>query len=244
LSKQLDKRQLLIAIPVLNEAESLPHVLKQLKQSFPQAGILVVNDGSIDETAKIAINYEVNLVSHPFNLGVGAAMRTAFRFARFNNFSYVIQFDGDGQHSPEFVENLLQELHHFDVVVGSRFSGTDNYPIQKTRKFAIKFLSLLLRITNNTIVSDPTSGNRAANRRAIELFSDDYPTEYLGDTIGSLIIAAQNDLTINEIPVRMNERQGGHASQTYSSSILHFIRIVLVCLSMSVFGGPQARKKP
>ena len=238
----LGMKKLLIAVPALNEEQSLPRVIQQLKLSFPDAGILVINDGSSDSTAQIAIHEEVLLVSHPFNLGVGAAMKTAFKYAKNHGFEYVIQFDGDGQHSHEFVLNLLEELHSVDVVIGGRFEESDSYEMEFSRRLAIRVLSLILRVGTHRKIGDPTSGNRGAGVRAIEIFSEKYPTEYLADTVGSLIIAAKAGLVIKEVPVKMKLRQGGQASQTYISSVKHFIRIVLISLSMLLSKEAGTRK--
>jgi hypothetical protein len=170
-------------------------------------------------------------------------MRTAFRFAKHNGYTFVIQFDGDGQHSVDFIKQIYEELQLTDVVIGSRFLGTTTYELEKIRILAIRFLSLMLRAGVRIKISDPTSGNRGASLRAIQLFADTYPIEYLGDTLGSLIIASKEGLTIKEIPVVMNDRQGGEASQTMLASMKHFVRIVLVSLLMFLTWNSNNRRE-
>jgi glycosyltransferase involved in cell wall biosynthesis len=228
----IDLRKLLIAVPALNEREALPNVLTMLKQSFPTATILVIDDGSSDSTPRIAIEQGVRVVIHPFNLGVGAAMRTAFKYAIQYDYSYVIQFDADGQHSEKYVLDLLAQLKNSDIVIGSRFLSGSGYQIEPSRRFAIRILSKLIKLGTGQVITDPTSGNRGTGKQAIEIFAMKYPTEYLGDTVGSLIIAAKHGLKLKEIPVEMHLRQGGNPSQSFISSAKLFIRIILISLAM------------
>ncbi len=234
--------KVLVAIPALNEASNIEDVIRKVKKAVPFADVLVIDDGSTDGTMYISSQHSDYVISHAYNLGVGAAMRTAFRFAKHNGYAFVIQFDGDGQHSAEFIKQIYQDLQLTDIVVGSRFLGTTTYEMEKIRILAIRFLSLMLRAGVQINITDPTSGNRGANLRAIELFADKYPVEYLGDTLGSLIIASKEGLVIKEIPVVMNDRQGGEASQTVLASMKHFLRIVLVSLLMFLTWNFNNRK--
>ena len=239
----IDLGKVLIAIPALNEASNIEGVIWEVKKAVPFADVLVIDDGSTDDTVHISSQHSDYVISHAYNLGVGAAMRTAFRFAKHNGYKFVIQFDGDGQHSADFIKQIYEELQLTDVVIGSRFLGTTTYELEKIRILAIRFLSLMLRAGVQIKITDPTSGNRGANLRAIQLFADTYPIEYLGDTLGSLIIASKEGLMIKEIPVVMNGRQGGEASQTMLASMKHFVRIVLVSLLMFLTWNSNNRRQ-
>jgi glycosyltransferase involved in cell wall biosynthesis len=238
-----NKWNLLVAIPALNEEATIEAIIYQVRKAAPDAAILVIDDGSTDNTFNISSRHADFVISHSFNLGVGAAMRTAFRFAKYNDFMSLIQFDADGQHSPDSIPQIFEALKSSDVVIGSRFLGATTYQLEKTRILAIRFLSFILRVGSHIKISDPTSGNRGASFRAIELFADTYPTEYLGDTLGSLIISSKEGLVIREIPVIMNSRQGGEASQAFLSSMKHFVRIVLVSLLMFLTWNSNNRRE-
>jgi glycosyltransferase involved in cell wall biosynthesis len=231
--KLMDSGKVLVAIPAFNEAESLPSVLNNLISNYPHAKILLIDDGSLDDTLKIAKEFPIYVVSHPFNLGVGSAMRTAFRFAIQFDFDYLVQFDADGQHSVDSLEIICKELLSSDVVVGNRFESEQIYRMSLARRLAIKFLSQILFLFGGQRIEDPTSGNRGAGSKAIRLFSELYPTEYLGDTVGSLAIALQNKLTIKEIPVQMSQRVAGSPSQTTFKSVRNFARITLILFFVS-----------
>ena len=138
------KKSLLVAIPALNEASNIEGIIREIKKGIPFADVLVIDDGSTDNTMVIASQHSDYVISHTFNLGVGAAMRTAFRFAQHNGYGFVIQFDGDGQHSVEFIQQIYEELQLTDVVIGSRFLGTTTYKLEKIRILAIRFLLKLV----------------------------------------------------------------------------------------------------
>ena len=205
--------RVLIAVPAWNEADTVGQVIAELNTAAPDADILVVDDGSTDETFEVARAAGAQAVQLPFNVGVGGAMRTAFLYATRGNYDAVVQVDADGQHSPEFVSALIGELARRDVVIGSRFHNDDSYPVRGPRRWAMTVLAFTLSRVTRTHLTDTTSGFRAAGPRAIDLFSRHYPAEYLGDTIDSIVLAARAGLSIGEIPVTMKTRQGGAPSQ-------------------------------
>jgi glycosyltransferase involved in cell wall biosynthesis len=230
----------LIVIPALNEEGTLLKVIQDIRQQSHECQILVVDDGSSDETRKIAIANSDYLVSHPFNLGVGASMRTAFKFAKYNGYTNVVQIDGDGQHKANSISKLIDGLENADIVIGNRFGGSSTYRVDPLKFIGIKFLSQILQMMSHIKVKDPTSGNRAANSRAISVFADCYPTEYLGDTVGSIQLSRRYGLKIIECQVEMEERQGGSPSQSFFNSLKYFIRITLFVL---LVGNHQSKRK-
>ncbi len=199
----------LVCIPALNESEAIVGTLTRLVSFVPKSNILVIDDGSRDDTAQKCRDFGVRTVSLAFNLGVGAAMRTGFTFAKRNGFNKVLQFDADGQHLPEFLEVLEEGLDTYDVVVGSRFRYDDTYQVGKVRSAAMKFLCYTVSRLIGVKLTDVTSGFRGASSRAIEIFSINYPTEYLGDTVESLMVAHKSNLSVGEVGVRMQPRLGG-----------------------------------
>ncbi len=222
---------ILVVIPAFNEEAVLGKTLTTLIQYIPVSQILVVNDGSTDNTSQVVLEKGVDLLELPFNLGVGAAMRSGFRFAKENGFQKVIQFDADLQHQPKYIKEIVSKLNELDVVVGSRFAGNSDYKVSFVRSLAMGLLKDSVTKHIGKKMTDVTSGFRGANKKAIEIFVDHYPSEYLADTVESLIMAHDKGLTIGEIPVTMQERQGGMPSQNIFRSTLYLFRSILVIIA-------------
>lgn len=228
----------LLALPAYNEAASVGSVISSLREHFPDASVLVVDDGSQDGTARVATEAGAEVVQLPFNIGVGGAMRTAFLSAQRRGHRAVVQVDADGQHDPKYVADLLAGLDSADVVVGSRFAGVGDYEMHGPRRWASAFLSRVLSHVVGNRLTDATSGFRAAGPRAIEVFARHYPAEYLGDTIDSLVLARQSGLTVVEIPVDMRPRQGGEPSHDVVRSTVYLGR-ALLALFVSLSRRPR-----
>ena len=220
---------LLVVIPAFNEEKSISTVIQDVRNHIADATILVVDDGSQDSTAEAAKSMQVNVVSLPFNVGVGGALRTGFLYAHRNSFSQVLQVDADGQHKASEARSLLDAGHEFDIVIGSRFAeSSPNYSASVLRKSAIRWLSFLISKICKTKLTDVTSGFRLSSAGAIELFMKDYPVEYLGDTVESLVIAHKAGLSITEVPVQMSQREFGSPSQNFLKSSWYLLRATLV----------------
>lgn len=224
----------LIAIPAWNEEASITDVISMVKQHRPQADVLVVNDGSTDQTASRAAQAGAAVITLPFNVGVGGAMRTAFLYAQRGGYTALVQVDADGQHDPADVDRLLEALGEADVVVGTRFHPDSTYFVGGPRRWAMVLLSKALSRMNRSRISDPTSGFRSAGPSAIKLFAVEYPAEYLGDTVGSLAIAIRRGLVIREEPVTMYFRQFGRPSKNALWSALYLGRATLAIIATSV----------
>ncbi len=231
----------LIAIPAWNEQGSITDVIAKVREHRPDADILVVNDGSTDETAELASAAGALVVSLPFNVGVGGAMRTAFLYAKREGYDALVQVDADGQHDPADLDHVLEGLSDADVVVGTRFHPDSMYFVGGPRRWAMVLLSKALSRMNKGTISDPTSGFRSAGPRAISLFAVDYPADYLGDTVGSLAIAIRNGLVIHETPVTMYFRQTGRPSKNAVWSALYLGRATLAIIATGLNGGHRSR---
>jgi glycosyltransferase involved in cell wall biosynthesis len=227
----VQSRDILIAIPAWNEQGSLGSVIAEVHEQHPAAGILVVNDGSTDSTAQVARDAGAHVVSLPFNVGVGGAMRTAFLFAKRHGYRALVQVDADGQHDPSDLSRLIEGLDSADIVVGTRFHENSMYFVGGPRRWAMVLLSKALSRMNRGPITDPTSGFRSAGPRAIELFSVNYPAEYLGDTVGSLSIAIRHGLVIDETPVTMYYRAIGRPSKNALWSALYLGRATLALVA-------------
>lgn len=235
---QVDPEGLLIAIPALNESDTVADVIASVRSAVPGATVLVIDDGSIDDTAKCAAEAGALVARLPFNVGVGGAMRTAFLFARENGFQAVVQVDADGQHDPAYIQSLMARLDSADVVVGSRFSADNSYAVRGPRKWAMSMLSSVMSKVTGSSLTDTTSGFRAAGPEAIELFARTYPSQYLGDTVESLVIAARAGLDVAEVPVAMLPRQGGSPSHGPLRSTLYLGR-ALLALTVALTRRPE-----
>ncbi|MFA4895769.1 glycosyltransferase family 2 protein [Microbacterium sp.] len=202
----------LVVIPALNEEESVADVVRDVRLGIPSARCLVVDDGSSDRTGERARAAGASVLTLPYNLGVGGAMRAGFRFARSNGFSIVVQVDADGQHDPAAILQLIEGLSSADLMIGARFAGVGDYGVRGPRRWAMRALAALMSNVARTRLTDVTSGFKAAGPRAVALFADNFPAEYLGDTIEALVIAARAGLTIRQLPVAMRKRQAGTPS--------------------------------
>jgi glycosyltransferase involved in cell wall biosynthesis len=230
-------KRVLVAIPAWNERGSITDVIVKVREHRPDADVLVVDDGSTDDTAQLAQSAGATVVSLPFNVGVGGAMRTAFLFARRNGYEAVVQVDADGQHDPADLDSVLDGLSDADIVVGTRFHPTSQYYVGGPRRWAMVLLSKALSRMNHGRISDPTSGFRSAGPRAIALFAEQYPADYLGDTVGSLAIAIRNGMTIHETPVTMYFRQTGRPSKNAVWSALYLGRASLAIVATGLKGN-------
>lgn len=230
---------LLVVLPALNEQESVARVVREVSAAQPEATVLVVDDGSTDATASRARQAGAMVMRLPFNLGVGGAMRAAYRFARERNFEFVVQVDADGQHDPTEIANLLA-VDGIDIVIGSRFAGRGDYAVRGPRRWAMRMLSMALSLIVGTSVKDPTSGFRLARREAIALFADHYPEEYLGDTVEALVIAHRAGLSITQVPVSMRPRETGTASTNPFRSAVYLVRVVVAVGLALVRRSPRA----
>jgi glycosyltransferase involved in cell wall biosynthesis len=208
------QRRVLVVVPALNEQECLPGVLAELAAALPGADVLVVDDASTDATRAVALAAGARVLSLPIHLGVGGAMRAGYRYALRFGYDAVLQVDGDGQHDPRDAPALLAALDRADVVVGARFAGVGDYDVRGPRRWAMRLLSRTLSRRVGTTLTDTTSGYRACDRRAVELFARHYPAEYLGDTVEALVLAARSGLRVTQVPVTMRARSGGRPSQS------------------------------
>ena len=204
--------RLLVVVPAWNEAASVSGVVAEIRTAVPEAECLVVDDGSSDDTAQLARAAGARVLRLPYNLGVGGAMRAGFRYARDRGYSTVVQVDADGQHDPREIPQLVAALDDVDIAIGSRFASVGGYGVRGPRRWAMHVLAWALSSVARRRLSDVTSGFKASGPRAVRLFAQTYPAEYLGDTVEALVIAARAGLRIGEIPVQMRERRGGAPS--------------------------------
>ena len=220
----------LIIVPALNESGAIARVIGDIQTHVPFADIVVINDGSTDDTAVIARDAGAVVLDMPYNVGIGAAVQTGFMYAAQHQYDVAVQTDGDGQHPPAQIPVLLQALQDTDadMVNGSRYLTDMGYRGTWTRRFGSMILAWILTMTTGKSITDPTSGFRASNRRTIELCARLYPHDYPEPE--AIIVLRRAGLTIEEIPVEMKARGSGRSSITPIRSAYYMTKVILAIL--------------
>ena len=225
----------LAVVPAYNESQTLRSVIGALRRDAPDYDVVVVDDGSTDRSAEIAEACGVPVLRHPFNLGIGGSVQGGFQYAQREGYEYLVQIDGDGQHRPDQIfelERVMSEDPTVDMVCGSRFLTDSGYPAPISRRTGIHIFAFLLSRIVGQRVSDPTSGFRLYNRRAINLFARDYPHDY--PEVEAVLMVHWHRLRMKEAPVRMLQRGGGVSSIRSGKSAYYMIK-VLLAISIGLF---------
>jgi glycosyltransferase involved in cell wall biosynthesis len=233
-------RRVLVVVPAWNEEPVIGQVLLELAALPTPLDVLVVDDGSTDRTAAVAEAAGAGVLQLPFNVGVGGAMRAGLVYAQRHGYDGVVQVDADGQHDPAQVERLLAALDEVDVAVGSRFASGAGYQVRGPRRWAMRLLARSLSRTCRTRLTDVTSGFRATGPRAIGLLARYYPSEYLGDTVESLVVVQKAGLRVREVPVTMRPRVAGTPSQSPLKAAVYLARAMLVLVLAVIRTHPEA----
>ena len=215
-------------VPALNEEHAVPRVIDELRAFDPGLDIVVVDDGSVDRTAEVAAARGALVLRLPFNLGIGGAVQTGFRFAFENGYDLVLRVDGDGQHDPTQLAAVLEPVLRgdADIAVGSRFAaGATGYRSSRTRRIGIRLLAWTVSRIVGQRVTDTTSGFQVLNRKGIALFARDYPHDY--PEVEATVMVFRHRLRLCEVPVSMRERGGGQSSITTLRSIYYMVKVLL-----------------
>lgn len=223
--------KILVIIPVYNEEKNIEKVIHDLEVNCPEYDYIIVNDCSSDGTKELckAKNYKV--LHLPVNLGIGGGMQTGYKYAYENGYDIGVQFDGDGQHNAKYIKDLIHKLEekNLDMVIGSRFIIKEGFQSSLIRRFGIRFFSRLIQCLTRVKITDPTSGFRAVNKQVIESFCRYYPKDYPEPE--SIAMLVRQGYKIGEIPVLMNERQGGTSSISFGKSIYYMIKVSMaICI--------------
>jgi glycosyltransferase involved in cell wall biosynthesis len=220
----------LAIVPALNEEEAIVTTIAAIRDWAPEFDVVVIDDGSTDATADRATDAGATVVRMPFNLGIGGAMQAGYLFALQRGYRIAVQVDGDGQHDPRHIRDLLDRLQsdsELNMVTGSRFLDPDGdgHRSSATRRVGIRLFSRVVSAITGQRVTDPTSGFRMTNRRGIELFARDYPHDY--PEVEAILLMHAHRLRSCEIPVRMHPRVSGRSAISSTQSVYYMVKVLL-----------------
>ncbi len=232
--------RVLVIVPAFNESGSLPRLIAELRAECSACDVVVIDDGSTDSTHDVAAAL-TRVVALPCNLGIGGAVQTGLLIADRENYDFAVQVDGDGQHPPHELPRLLAAAreNEVDLLVGSRFLTAGGFKSTVTRRMGIRFFGVMLSGICRTRITDPTSGFRVFNRRAIRLLAHSYPEDF--PEVESLVVAHRAGLRIGEISVVMSERTAGRSSIGGIKSLIYMVKVSLA-IFMNVLRKSEAHQ--
>lgn len=228
--------QIYCLIPCYNEGGNLDELLPEIKQCNENYFPVVINDHSSDNTQEVALKNKATVINLPINLGVGGAVQTGLQYVKQHNGAYAVKIDGDGQHNPSDLKNLLKPLieGEADIVIGSRFiNQCEGFKSTFFRRQGIKILQLFTKLLSGNSITDPTSGYRAYNSKAIEFMAENYPSFDYPEP-EEVILAAKNNLRIKEVPVLMRNRCHGTSSISFFGSFYYMAKVILAMLFIKI----------
>ena len=236
----MSKGRLVAIVPAWNESGAIGGVVDEIRAFDARIDVVVVDDASTDDTASVARACGATVLGLPFNVGIGGAVQTGFRYARDEGYEVAVRLDGDGQHDASELGKLLGPIHagDADFVVGSRFvdpGGTYRPPF--ARRVGIGVFARLVSLLGGQHVTDTTSGFAALNRAGIELFAVEYPHDY--PEVEATLVALRSGLRLRQVPVDMRERQAGTSSITFVRSLYYIVKVMLALLVASLRRYPR-----
>lgn len=225
----------LMLIPAFNEEKNIGKVLEDIKELELDIDLLIINDGSKDNTLEVVKTFKVEVVSHLVNLNYGSALQTGFKYAVIKDYDYVLQFDGDGQHDPKDIYPMIKEIekNDADIVIGSRFLGKGNFKVGLLKKIVISFMVFLINIFTAYKITDPTSGFKALSKRTFSYFSKsgNFPSDYPDADI--IIKMLRKKYKIVEIPINVRERNHGTSMHSGLKPIIYILKVLLsICIAL------------
>lgn len=222
--------RMLLIIPAFNEAGNIPILVDEIARQAPDYDYIIINDGSTDDTVDVCNKNSYNALHLSTNLGIGGAVQTGYRYALLHNYDIAIQIDGDGQHDPVFLDQLVEPIicEKADYCIGSRFIQNEGFQSSKIRRIGIRWLNFVLYILTKQKFTDATSGFRAVNRAVYKLFAESYPYDYPEPE--AICDAISHGMRIVEVPIKMRERSTGTSSIRPLRSIYYMVKVTLAIL--------------
>ncbi|HEQ4259601.1 TPA: glycosyltransferase family 2 protein, partial [Streptococcus pyogenes] len=227
----------LIIIPAYNESSNIVNTIRTIESDAPDFDYIIIDDCSTDNTLAICQKQGFNVISLPINLGIGGAVQTGYRYAQRCGYDVAVQVDGDGQHNPCYLEKMVEVLVQSSVnmVIGSRFITKEGFQSSFARRIGIKYFTWLIALLTEKKITDATSGLRLIDRSLIERFANHYPDDYPEpETVVDVLVS---HFKVKEIPVVMNERQGGVSSISLTKSVYYMIKVTLAILVVRLKGN-------
>jgi glycosyltransferase involved in cell wall biosynthesis len=223
--------KILIITPAYNESGNIVKTINEITSIDSTLDVLVVNDCSLDDTVAQARKTLASVVSLPFNLGIGGAVQTGFKYAQRQGYDIAVQVDGDGQHDVSYLNDLIQPIVNgeMDMTIGSRFIPPFvGYQSSFLRRIGINFFAKLISLITNYKVTDPTSGFRAYNKKMISVFANYYPQDFPEPE--AIVVAGRFNAKIKEVPVKMRKRNSGNSSIRYLKTLYYMIKVTFAVL--------------
>ncbi|HEP1471905.1 TPA: glycosyltransferase family 2 protein [Streptococcus pyogenes] len=227
----------LIIIPAYNESSNIVNTIRTIESDAPDFDYIIIDDCSTDNTLAICQKQGFNVISLPINLGIGGAVQAGYRYAQRCGYDVAVQVDGDGQHNPCYLEKMVEVLVQSSVnmVIGSRFITKEGFQSSFARRIGIKYFTWLIALLTGKKITDATSGLRLIDRSLIERFANHYPDDYPEpETVVDVLVS---HFKVKEIPVVMNERQGGVSSISLTKSVYYMIKVTLAILVVRLKGN-------
>jgi glycosyltransferase involved in cell wall biosynthesis len=241
----MSSRRIVAVVPAYNEAAVIGRVVDEIRASDPRIDVVVVDDASSDETATVAESHGATVLGLPFNVGIGGAVQTGFRYAVEHGYYLAVRLDGDGQHDACEIPRLLEPIERgeADLVIGSRFvEAGGSYRPPFGRRIGIRIFARLVSLLGGQRVTDTTSGFLALDRVGIELFAREYPHDY--PEVEATLVALRSGLRLAQVQVEMRERETGASSITFVRSLYYIVKVLLALLVSSLRRYPRLEGTP
>ncbi len=234
--------KILIIIPAFNEEQNIEKVVDNLTENFPQYDYLVVNDCSTDSTEDILKRRGYNHISLPVNLGIGGAVQSGYLYATQRNYDIAIQIDGDGQHDPAYIKDLIRPIvdGEADMAVGSRFIKKQGFQTSFMRRLGINLIRVIIKLCCGVVATDTTSGFRATSKELTAFFAKEYAQDYPEPE--AIVSASLNGFRVTDVPVQMREREGGVSSINAKKSLYYMIKVSIALVLLRI-GTRKKRDK-